>query len=339
MGRVSRNIFEQASVGAISTLGDPASTDDPFLVGGDFGYRSTRLLGDNILRANAFVLGTWTETTRGDDNLAYGGKVRMPNDLYTFNVGFYQVDEGFNPALGFAPRKGVRNYSGILRYRPRLESVDFVRQIFFNYLTSSFTDLEDELETATHAFWPVYILFESTDELYFSVNAELDRPDSDFAIHPGVTIPPDRHWWTFYRFGFLTARRRNTSVHVDYFFGDFYDGQKDTYRVDFRWCPVRFFSVSLGYRHNDVRLPQGDFQVRLASTRLKLTLTPDLSWHNLVQYDDVTQTIGFSSRIRWEFRPGAFAYLVLNQNVDRDHGRPSVRQSAVTAKVGMSFRF
>ena len=137
VGRVSRNVFDQASLGMIATVGNPDSSSDNVLGGADFSYRTTSLFGDNILVANAFLMGSYTAAQEDSDSLAFGANFEMPNDLYTASAGFYQVDEDFNPALGFAPRRGVRNYNGILRYRPRLESVDAVRQIFFNYLAGN----------------------------------------------------------------------------------------------------------------------------------------------------------------------------------------------------------
>ncbi len=40
-------------------------------------------------------------------------------------------------------------------------------------------------------------------------------------------IPPDEYWWQFNRVGFQTARRRQISVGFDYFFGDFYHGERE----------------------------------------------------------------------------------------------------------------
>ena len=46
---------------------------------------------------------------------------------------------------GSGPAGRVRNYNGILRYRPRLESVDAVRQIFFAW--SNLVQFDNDSET------------------------------------------------------------------------------------------------------------------------------------------------------------------------------------------------
>ena len=57
-----------------------------------------------------------------------------------------------------------------------------------------------------------------------------------------------------------------------------------------------------------------------------------------MQYDDLSDTIGVNSRLQWEFRPGSYLYLVLNQNVDRDQGRLQVQETELTAKIAVALR-
>ena len=65
----------------------------------------------------------------------------------------------------------------------------------------------------------------------------------------------------------------------------------------------------------------------------------DLTWSHIAQYDSISETIGFNSRLRWEYRPGAIAYLVLNQSYLNEDGEFQSENSDVTLKVGASIRF
>ena len=72
---------------------------------------------------------------------------------------------------------------------------------------------------------------------------------------------------------------------------------------------------------------------------MQWNFTTDFIWFHLLQYDSDSESVGYHSRIRWEFRPGNFLFLVLNQNFDRDGSRLDLQQSEVTAKLGLTIRF
>jgi hypothetical protein len=66
-----------------------------------------------------------------------------------------------------------------------------------------------------------------------------------------------------------------------------------------------------------------------------------VSWVNLLQYDNVSDTIGLSSRLHWIPQAGREVYFVLNHTVedfdlnDRFHSLGS----DVAAKINYTFRF
>ncbi|MBI4586531.1 MAG: carbohydrate binding family 9 domain-containing protein [Planctomycetes bacterium] len=339
LGRVSKNIFEQSSLGMIATYGDPNSDLENFAGGLDFDYRTDELFGDNILQGNAFTLGSYTEGQSGGDSMAFGAGLSLPNDLYSASARFYQIDENFNAGLGFVPRKGIRAYSSFLSWKPRLTSVDSIRQMYFMYGNSHITGLDDKLDTASHSIYPLYVVFESADDLYFNASYVYDSPDQDFEISPGVVIPSDEYWWGQYLFGFDTATKRPVDLNFYYGFGDFYDGRRNTYSTGVNLKPIKYLTFRLGYALNQVRLPEGDFDTRLGSARMQVSFTPDLIWHHLVQHDSVSDTLGYNSRLIWRFRSGANLFIVLNQNIDRENSHLTWLESELTVKVNVSFRF
>ena len=294
-----------------------------------------------MLEAKLYALGSATEGLAEEDNLAFGGSIELPNDLYQASFRFFQIEENFNPALGFVRRDDVRAYFSSFSYRPRPESVDFIRQLFFTYSNSHFTDLSDgdDLDTAVHSFFPVFVRFESFDEVFINVSYEMDSPDEDFEISEGVIVPPGEYWWPTYTVGFESARKRPVKVDFSYSVGGFYGGTRDAAVLGVEFKPIRFLSFRLDYSLDVVRLPQGDFESRLGSVMARFSLSPQLNWFHLVQYENFTDTIGYNSRIHWEYRPGANIFLVLNQNLDRNDGRVRGLETDLTLKVGVSFRF
>jgi len=338
VARASRNIFDQSSVGAIATAGDPDSDARNYMGGLDFNYRTTELLEESAFEWNSFGLASHTEGLRGGRNLAFGTGAAFPNDVYRAEARFYQIEENFDAALGFVPRTGVRTYKGLIGYTPWPKSIDWIRQCGFLHKTTYTTDLSNAVETVDHGLMPFFVFFKSNDLLHVNVNWEFDHPEEDFEIHEGVVIPEGRYWWETYALGWQTASQRPVMLNGSVRIGEFYTGRRRVYSADVILKPFKYAFLSLGYDLNQVRLPQGDFDTRLARARLQINVSPDLIWYNLVQYDSVSDTVGLNSRLAWEFRPGAHAYLVLNQNFE-SRGEVSILESALALKLDFTFRF
>ena len=121
--------------------------------------------------------------------------------------------------------------------------------------------------------------------------------------------------------------------------GQFYDGWRTRYSGMVEWNPNRHFSIKANYQHNDVQLDAGDFDAHVGSLGVKWNVTPDLGWSCLVQYDSISNAIGFNSRIRWEYKPGSTIYLVLNQSLLAQDGSSGLESTDLTLKADATFRF
>ena len=107
------------------------------------------------------------------------------------------------------------------------------------------------------------------------------------------------------------------------------------------WRPSKHLKVIFGGEYNDVDLPQGDFITRLATLNLDVAFNTAWSWENFVQYDNVSETIGLNSILRWIPRAGREAVLAVNtlrEDFDRD-GRFRSFSSDLTLKMSYTFRF
>ena len=52
-----------------------------------------------------------TEGVEGQDS-AVGASIRYPNDIWSWELSFLEIQPGFEPALGFVPRRDIRRYDG-----------------------------------------------------------------------------------------------------------------------------------------------------------------------------------------------------------------------------------
>jgi hypothetical protein len=67
--------------------------------------------------------------------------------------------------------------------------------------------------------------------------------------------------------------------------------------------------------------------------------TPDVSLTNFIQYDNISDTVGINSRLRWIFQPGNDLFLVLNHNVESEDLDLTLIQTQFIAKFGWTLRF
>jgi hypothetical protein len=76
-------------------------------------------------------------------------------------------------------------------------------------------------------------------------------------------------------------------------------------------------------------------------TSIDLAFTATWSWENFVQYDNVSDSIGLNSILRWTPLAGREAVLVLNRTFEdpNQDWQFRSRDAELALKVGYTFRF
>ena len=123
--------------------------------------------------------------------------------------------------------------------------------------------------------------------------------------------------------------------------GEFYDGDIVSVAADLTWRPSMHWRIGLGGEYNDIHLPGGDFVTRLLRLSVDVAFNVAWSWENFFQYDNVSDTVGVNSILRWIPRAGREAVLAVNsQHEDFDEdGRFRSYASDLTLKLSYTFRF
>ena len=340
--RVSRNVLEQSSIGMISTIGDPNSDLDTYMIGTDFNYRTTKFLTGKTLRASVYSMANYDETT--DWSYAHGMSLSYPNEFISSGLSYYQIDDEFKPRLGYTRRTGVRRYSSNFSVRPRTESISWLRKYHLSYYNSLYTTMENQVESQKHSFYIPYLQFESGYTFSFEIEREFDRPDRDFTVSGGGKVPAGEYWWTDYNLDVDLPDAGMFNGGFGYVFGDWYHGEKDSIYVRVGYDPFKWLNTSMRYSHSGFELPDAEFDAQISSLNLRFNFTPDMGWSHLVQHDNISDSIGYSTRFFWEFQPGKKAYIVLRQNYgDEDDGSSLrdlfIRETEFSVKAQTTFRF
>ncbi len=335
VGRFSYNVLEESQIGIITTIGDPQTNGDNFLIGTDFNYRNSTDFGDDVLTANAFFMHTETSGVSGPQN-AFGGRVRMASDNVEWFAAFTQIDDTFNPALGFSNRRGIREY--IANARKRWRPTGWIDRVDIRGSTDFITDTAGNLET-----YELEARFEmenrAGDEMSLEVTNNFEDLDEDFEIQPGVVIPDDDYTFTRGRFAAFSSSSRPLRVGGSVEFGEFFDGDRLDLVGEFEWRPNRFFAIDAEYEENHVDLPDGDFVVRIARSGVDINFTPFVSWDSTIQWDNISELLGINSRVKWIIDPGQEVFFVVNQGFTTEGSEFESLATEVTLKVGLTIRF
>ena len=339
VGRVSRNIFEQSSVGILTTIGDTNSDELNTVNGLDFKYRNSNVLGGRSFVANAYALGSYTEGEGGLEP-AWGANVKLYDRNLDLEAGVMEIGDEFNPALGFVRRRGVRRYNIEAEYTPYYDDIGWLRNSRHGYEASLYTGLSNDIVNTHQTFELLSLALESQDYISLKVEHLSDRPDEDFPIAGGLTIPAGSYdWWAVRMSGYF-GLNRPLFLKPYYKVGGFYDGSRQSIGFDTRYIPTPKLRLETGYSLNLIDLEEhGDATINLVSGTVQYSFTPDLMISNLIQYDDLSDSIAVNSRLQWEYRPGSKLFFVVNQGYVDEMTGLALQNFELVAKVGALFRF
>jgi hypothetical protein len=336
--RISRDFWRQSYIGAIFTRGNPSGMGNNTLVGADARFATSTFRGDKNLSLSLFLFRTDDEFSNKSD-YAGGFSIDYPNDLWLAGFGWKQIGENFNPALGFAPRTGMRKMNGTIMFRPRPEKAG-IRQLTFHAFPEVITDLHNRVDNWRVDISPFEVELDSGDLFEFEFSPQFERLPFPFPISTGVTVPMGSYQFTRYGTRIETATKRPWVVNFDAFFGGFYNGTSRELELELELKPSHHLLLGLGVNRADVDLVQGKFFKQLFSVQGNYNFSPNVSWSNLVQYDNESRILGFQSRFRWIIKPGSDLFLVLNRGWYKTFEHDYVSEfDRGTVKLQYTFRF
>ena len=344
VGRASVNVLDESTLGIIVTEGDPRSNRDNTLAGADFRYSNTQLPGGRVVEASVWYQKSRTEGISTNDS-SYGFRVQAPNRAgFQGSFGSKTIEENFYPALGFVNRAGVRNHTSHFGYTHRFRDA-LIRTAYWGIDAERIDLIDGGLQTqelTLRAFE-----FDTNNQhrgfAYLRATREvLARPfvvwqrDGD-----RVVIPAGDYSFEGMEFLYATSTSRRVWAQLNYSPGDFYNGERDRISARLGWRPSKHFVTNLSYQYNDVTLPYGEFTARLLQFRADVVFSSTLSLVTLLQYDDISETVGVNARLHWVPQAGREGFLVLNHNLedfDRDNHFNSTGAD-LALKFYYTFRF
>ena len=315
--RLKRRILTQSFIGTFASRravrGDPSSPDDLYTAGADLRLATSGFRGSDQLSLQGFFL--WnTDVTGTGDNLGWGARIDYPNDPWSGTLGFTEIQANHSPSIGFTPRRAYRRYYPRVAYSPRPNTA-LIRQLQFGIDADVFTDMANRVVTRSFFITPLSVSFQSQESLGLSLSSSHERLERDFDVSDGVTLPAGESY-DFWRYGVnaSTANRRVLSVGGAVELGDFFSGTREEYRLSLGLRPRPGVRVDLQNEWNVVDLPEGEFETSVHRLVADTQFSPWIYLVNTVQYDTVSDVLGWQFRLRWIVTPGNDFYVVYTHN-------------------------
>jgi hypothetical protein len=330
VGRIRRNLLTNSFVGVMFTNRDST-------IAGDYNrvYGSDAYFELDRWQFSSYLLRSDTPDRQGDDLASRLGAAWVDDELIV-STEFNQVQENFNPEVGFLRRGNFTQYSGDAAWRPQLRRSQTIRNLDFNaaldyYKGSSSGQIETRVQDVN-----LGILFENNGSVNFNVNQTFDRLTEDTRILR-ATIPPGDYSYRSQTANFSTNQSRKVSGSGNFTWGEFWSGRRKSFGGGLGFTPNYHLNLDLTYSRNDVTLPTAEFATDLVGMRMVYTFTGRATLNAFFQYN--TDTDQVSSNIRFNFihHPLSDLYIVYNDRRDTSAGQ--LMERSVIVKLTNLFDF
>jgi len=316
VARVKRRVLLQSYIGAIYTRRDAPddAIDASHTLGIDVRLATARFLGSQNLEATGWMLHANRPGVQSGNN-AFGALIAYPNDRWDVRADLREVQQNFDPAVGFVTRRNYRRYQPSLTFGPRPRGHRYIRRFLLGPSVDIQTDLDNALLVRTLSITMLDTQLHSQDSFAFGTTSTHERLDAPFLISPGITLPLGAEY-DYSRFWIRgqTANRRVLALNARYERGNFYSGTRTQTVAGLTVRARPGYIIYMNGEWNDVRLTEGRFSSNLYRLIGETQFTPFVALVNTIQFDTVSRVMGWQSRFRWIVRPGNDLYLVYTHN-------------------------
>ena len=337
--RVKQNVLSESRAGFIATAGDPLGRSGSWELGGDFTYQTSHFHGDKNFIAGIWALATGRDDIKGfRESTAFGFKVDYPNDLWDCAALYRRIGDGFDPSLGFVPRRAINSYDAGCTYAPRPDA-----QLRPSDVSRVLSDAHDGPRRALGELPGLHCpdQLAAGERRPFRVQREPDRrtPGGAFRdragrrrFRPGPTTgdstvsssrPRPR--------GSCPGRPRGGLAAST-------PGRLHQLQLEAAWTPSPLVTFLVNAEHDIGRLEQGDFDLTLVGTRIRLNVSPNLQLNSFLQYDSEDRSFGTNTRLRWTFHPRGDLFVIYNHNLREIQDRWRRDSNQLLVKLQYTFR-
>lgn len=339
VARLQYALGPATTVGAIGTHGDPDRDDDRSLVGVDFHHRVHPFVGDLDLRIHLDAM-----TTMGRD--AFGSSfaydIRSRGAEWAFSTSSRWIDADFAPAIGFVSHPGTRAFDVQAYHMPQCAETSGVRTLDFGVSAHRREFAHGGLQEEGVSLQELGVTMANDDRAYLFAHGTREIVDAEFSLFRGTTtVSAGDYSTTRAGIAVATSPERSWDANLQVDAGGLFDGSMEHVSLETSWRPSALLHLGADYDSSHVDLgPAREFTTHIVGIRCDLAFTPDLAVHNLVQFDNESNVLGWQTRLRWTWSSGGEMFAVLGTNWLRTaDGSVVPTEQALQLKLTHSLRF
>ena len=304
VSRFSRDVLNRSRVGAIFINKEA--------VGGNARFNRTMGLDANLalsknLQVASFVAKTATPGLEGRDMAVYG-RIAYRTPAWNLWYNYLNVQDNFNPEVGFVQRRGVKVNKAYFSPTPRPGKMH-IRLMEPMLVVSYITDQSNRMIGRT-----IHTMVGTTldDGSFINViyQKNLDVLDNPFEIHRDIFIPTGTYSFYNASLTYNTSPSKRFYERFSWLPQNFYGGTSMGYTAAFGMRATDALAAEIQYQRNDVKVTQGSFVADLAIFRLDYSVSPRMTFRSLTQYNSSTHDMSNSIRYNFIYRPGSDLYVV-----------------------------
>ncbi len=342
--RIKRELFSRSSVGMMVLNKDETGGGYNRSVGLDSHFP----LNENF---TVFAAGaaTYSPDEEGEPSFKsnnFAGNIGFTwiSDLWEYSASFLDIEEQFNPEMGFVRRTDIKLTEAKFAYKPRPKRFEAVRQIEFANTFQYQTDHNNKV--LNRKFEGEYdVSFENTMRYSIDVTLEEEFLDEEWEVREGYIVPVGTYNNTEYRSRLSSNRSYAVHGNISGRFGEYFTGTKKGFQAEINLKAFSRLIGELNYNYDIIKMPEGKFHTATVTSRLSYTFSPDMFVKAFLQwYDDKLLNDGknlFSANVifRYIYRPGSDLFLVYNQeNLLGGTGNDILQNRTIIAKLNYFFR-
>jgi hypothetical protein len=319
--RLRRDVLGKSNVGFIAIDRNP---------GQEAGYN--RSLGADLnlsllqatLNLRSFLARTWSPDTSAKQ---YAGQVALEHrtNQIESQLSYLDVQENFNPEVGFVPRDDIRQLRARVRYRPRSQ-IAWIRRFSMGPRSTFLVDQNNTLQTRNLEF-SAFVNLEAGDWLGVRYRNRFELLDETFEIHEDIEIPAGEYDFGSYSATAIASSGRRLSGRATYELGDFFSGSRHRLSARSAWKYSGNLTLETDYELNRVTLPQGNFTTNRLGERFIYSFTPDFFARGFVQWNSKSEVVGGNFLLNYRYLPGSDFFLVYNHVWDTEDGLQQAQRS------------
>lgn len=252
------------------------------------------------------------------------------------------TDADYNPGIGFVRQNNVirHNPGGYYIWRPKKNN--WIRRwdpgFFVNYNHDA-TD-PSNFQQASFYIFPVYLWFRDNSFVQVAIFPTWQNINFDFAPL-GLQIAQDNYFYTRYLIEYNTDRSKKWSLGLEYDFGRFYNGDRNSIQLSGRLAPLPHAAITVDYEYNNltkVGIEERDLSTHLITVGSRFALNPRIQLSAFYQYNSFDEQGRWNVRASWEYQPLSFLYVVFN-NTQINDLTESFNEQQVVSKITLVKQF